>query len=172
MSIDQDDLFPWKSELDAIVAARAQGRAESIPGLLKALDERYPNVPEISYQLAWSLDTAGSYQEALPYYEKAVALGLSTNELSGALIGLGTTLRNLGQYDRASEVLKLGQTRFPDHREFDVFLAFCLHDLGKHVEAMQLILTVLADTSEDTGITVYQRAIRFYADKLLSAART
>jgi len=167
--MSEADLPPWKPELDAIVGARHGGQVAGVLKRLQDLDARYPNVGEIAYQIAWTLDVLGQKQDALPWYEKAVALGLSPNELSGALIGLGSTLRCLGRYDRAAEVLESGQRQFPDQREFDVFLAMTRHNQGRHAEAMELLLTLLADTSEDVGVTAYQRAIRYYADKLDAA---
>jgi len=156
----------WKPQLDAITGARHGGQVVQVLRQLKELDAKFPNVAEINYQLAWTCDVLGREAEALPYYEKAVALGLPANELAGALLGLGSTLRNLGQLERSAEVLRSGQAQFPDNREFDVFLALTLHDLGQHAEATKLLLTVIADTSEDPGLTAYQRAIRFYAGKL------
>ena len=156
----------WKPQLDAITGARHGGQVVQVLRQLKELDAKFPNVAEINYQLAWTCDVLGREAEALPYYEKAVALGLPANELAGALLGLGSPLRNLGQLERSAEVLRSGQAQFPDNREFDVFLALTLHNLGQHAEATKLLLTVIADTSEDPGLTAYQRAIRFYAGKL------
>lgn len=156
----------WKDELEAIVGARAHGQSEEIIPRLKSLDERHPNVAELNYQLAWSYDVLGRTGDALPYYEKAIALGLPPNELSGALLGLGNTLRALGQQARAVEVLRSGKSQFPENREFDVFLALALHDLGQHRAAMQLMIETLCDTTEDPGLTSYQRAIRHAAAKL------
>ena len=156
----------WKSELDAIVGARHGGQVEHVRGLLEKLDARFPNVAEIAYQLAWSSDVPGRERDALPHYERAIALGLPANELAGALIGLASTLRAVGQAERAAEVLRSGRVQFPDHREFEIFLALALHDLGQHREAMQLALSALIETTEDPGITTYQRAIRFQLGKL------
>jgi len=156
----------WKPELDAIVGARHGGRTDHVLDLLRKMDARYPHVAEINYQLAWTLDVNGSLAAALPHYEKAVALGLPPNELSGALIGLGSTLRGLGDAKRSADVLRSGQLQFPDNREFDVFLSLALHDLGQHAEAMQLLLSTITETTEDPGITAYQRAIRFAAGQL------
>lgn len=163
---DHPELPAWREELDAIVGARHGGQVAHVLDLLKKLDARHPHVAEINYQLAWTCDVLGREAEALPYYEKAVALGLAPNELSGALLGLGSTLRNVGQLNRSADVLRSGRAQFPDNREFDVFLALTLHDLGQHAESARLLLTVIADTSEDPGLTAYQRAIRFYAGKL------
>ena len=111
----------WRDELNAIVGARHSGQVAGILSQLRELDLRHPNVAEIQYQLAWTLDSMGRPDDALPCYEKAVALGLPPNELSGALIGLGSTLRVLGQLERSAEVLRLGQGQFPDNPEFTVF---------------------------------------------------
>jgi tetratricopeptide (TPR) repeat protein len=156
----------WKEELDAIVGARAHGQSREILPRLKSLDERNPNVAEINFQLAWTCDVLDRAGDALPYYEKAIALGLAPNELSGALIGLGSTLRTLGQLDRSAEVLRSGQLQFPDNPEFAVFLALTLHQQGSHGASLRLALETLCATSEDPGVTAYQRAIRHAAGKL------
>lgn len=104
--------------------------------------------------------------DALPYYEKAVALGLPPNELAGAMIGLGSTLRSLGQLERSAGVLRSGQVQFPDNPEFAVFLALTLHQQGKAADALRLALDTLCETTDDPGLTAYQRAIRHAAAKL------
>ena len=154
------ELPAWKEEMDAIVGARAHGQSEEIFPRLQKLDQQHPQVAEINYQLGWTCDVLGRENDALPYYEKAIALGLAPNELSGALIGLGSILRSLGQLDRSAAVLRSGKTQFPENREFDVFVALTLHAQGSHREAMRLLVDVLCDTTEDVGITAYQRTLR------------
>jgi tetratricopeptide (TPR) repeat protein len=156
----------WKEELDAIVGARAHGQSAEILPRLRRLDERHPNVAEITYQIAWTHDVLGQQSEAVPAYEKAIALGLPPNEHSGALIGLGSSLRQLGQLDRSAEVLRSGKAQFPANPEFDAFLALTLHAQGKHAEALRLALDTLCETTEDPGLTAYQRALRHAASKL------
>jgi tetratricopeptide (TPR) repeat protein len=166
MTDEAHELPAWKDELDAITAARHGGAlAESLPRLL-TLAERHPNTPEIHYQIAWTHDANDQSAEAIPHYEKAVALGMEPEELAGAMLGLGSSLRVIGELERSERVLREGRERFPDHNEFTVFRALTLHDLGRHAEAMSVMLTTLADTADDPGITAYQRAIRYYADKL------
>lgn len=156
----------WKAELDAIVGARHGGAAEAVSKRLVDLDTRHPNVPEINLQLAWSLETEGKGEQALPFYEKALALGLSPNEHAGALIGLGNCFRLAGLYDKAEQTLKSGAVLFTDNREFDAFLALALHSGGKQAEAFKTLMTVLVETSEDYGIRAYQRSLRHEANKL------
>jgi tetratricopeptide (TPR) repeat protein len=164
--MEESETRNWKPELDAIVGARHGGQVSGVLNRLQALDARYPNVAEINYQLAWTCDVLGRSEEALPFYEKAVALGLPGNELSGALLGLGSTLRALGRLERSREVLEAGRIQFPDNREFEAFLALTLHESGESTEALRLLLHLLVDTSEDVGITAYQRALRFHAAHL------
>ena len=44
-----------------------------------------------------------------------------------------------------------------------------LHNLGRHAEAMELVLKALAATSTEGSIERYRQAIEFYADKLDAA---
>ncbi|HYC70608.1 MAG TPA: tetratricopeptide repeat protein [Opitutaceae bacterium] len=163
---DPGALPAWRDELDAIVGARAHGQFEEIVPRLQRLDARYPNTAEISYQLAWTQDTLGRAAEAVPLYEKAIALGLPPNELSGALLGLGSTLRALGRLEQSAATLRSGQAQFPENREFAVFLALTLHAQGDHAAALRLVLETLCDTTDDPGLTAYQRALRHEAGKL------
>ena len=166
MSENLPDLPAWKDELDAIVGARAHGQFNQLLPRLQDLDARHPNVAEIAYQIAWTCDTLGRHEQALTAYEKAVALGLPPNELSNALIGLGSVLRALGRLDRSAEVLRSGQLQFPDNREFGVFLALTLHAQGKSGDALRLALETLIETTEDPGLTAYGRALRHELAKL------
>lgn len=40
------------------------------------------------------------------------------------------------------------------------------YNIREHAKAMELLLNSLAGTSSDEGVLRYQRAIRFYSDKL------
>jgi len=162
--------MPWKSEFNAILGARHGGKIASVLSQLVELDQRYPDVGEIHYQLAWSHEMLGRPKEAVFHYEKSMALGLPANELSGALLGLGNALRSLGHTERSLEVLDEGKAKFPDHREFDVFRALSLHKLGRNNQAISLLLLALADTSEDVGVTANQRILRHQAAALAERA--
>ncbi|TCP68322.1 tetratricopeptide repeat protein [Baia soyae] len=56
----------------------------------------------LDYVSAWSHDVLCLESEAIPYYERAIELGLSKeDDLEGALLGLGSTYRVLGQYEKS-----------------------------------------------------------------------
>ena len=156
----------WQEELAAIVEARTYGQLAATLPRLVALDARHPHVAEINYQIAWTCDVLGRPAEALPRYEKSVALGLPPNQLSGALLGLGATLAALGRLEQSAEVLRSGRSQFPEQREFDAFLALTLQRQGRSADAVRLLVDTLCATTDDPGLTACQRALRHAAAQL------
>lgn len=154
------------------IALREAGQAEEARALL--LDLLTANSKgagadtdaELLYQLAWTHDVLGLEREAVPYYERSLALALPPEQRAGALLGLGSTYRTLGEYQRAKTVLQQGAEEYPERAEFRAFLAMALYNLGEHSLGMGILLKLLADTSVNPGIQEYRKAISFYADKL------
>ncbi|MGI2326780.1 tetratricopeptide repeat protein [Planococcus sp. YIM B11945] len=134
--------------------------------LLQQLAADFPDDPFVHYQCAWSYDVLGKEAQAVPYYEKAIRLGLQGKDMEGAFIGLGSTYRTLGKYQKSKEVITDALEMFPENRAMQAFLAMALYNLGDFAKAMELMLTCLTETSEDEDIKAYKKALRFYADKL------
>ncbi|WP_231573480.1 tetratricopeptide repeat protein [Paenibacillus sp. FSL H7-0737] len=134
--------------------------------MLLELYEQNGNDAELLYQLAWTHDVLGLEREAIPYYEKSLTLGLSSEQKVGALLGLGSTYRTLGEYENSKAILEQAIHEYPENKEFPVFLAMTLHNLGDHSLAMGMLLKLLAETSADEGIRSYSKAISYYSDKL------
>lgn len=145
---------------------RAAGRFDEARKLLAELYAANPGNPEVNYHCAWLHDAMGEERAAVPYYERAIALGLPDADLRGAMLGLGSTYRCLGEYEKAVETLRRGLARFPEGWEFRVFLAMALYNTGHHAEAMEHLLRTVAETSSDEFVRRFQRAILFYADRL------
>jgi tetratricopeptide (TPR) repeat protein len=148
------------------IRLRKEGRAEEARAILLELVAEKPDDPQVQYQCAWIHDSLGREREAVPFYERAIAGGLSGRDLEGALVGLGSTYRSLGEYGRAVETLREGVARFPESRAMEVFLAMALYNVGEHREATESLLRILAETSADRGISAYKEAILFYAGRL------
>ncbi len=162
------------------IALRENGRAEEARVLLLDLlaaeskddaadagaDSISGSNAELLYQLAWTHDVLGLEREAVPYYKQSLAIGLPLEQRIGALLGLGSTYRTLGEYTRARTILQQAAEEFPEWAEFQAFLAMTLYNLGEHGEGMGILLRLLAETSANTGIQEYRKAISFYADKL------
>ncbi|MDF5755676.1 tetratricopeptide repeat protein [Spongiactinospora sp. TRM90649] len=117
--------------------------------------------PEVLRQLAYANDALGNEHEALPYYERALAAGAS--DRLGMWTGYGSTLRVCGRYEEALAAFDEGLTEFPGDRGLRAFRAMALHNLGKHQEAVQDLLRLLAEGRQVGG---YERAVEFYARDL------
>jgi len=150
----------------AAVALRNEGKAEEARVTLLELYEQNGNDAELLYQLAWTHDVLGREREAVPFYEKSLALGLPSEQRVGALLGLGSTYRTLGEYENSKKILEQAVFEYPENKEFPVFLAMTMHNLGDHSLAMGMLLKLLAETSSDEGIRSYSKAISYYSDKL------
>lgn len=152
--------------LQTAIQMRETGEPQQARALLLELLALYPDDAELNYQTAWVHDNLGLESEAVPFYLRAIELGLSRDSLQGALLGLGSTYRTLGEYAKAEQMLRRGMQEFPQDRAFPVFLAMALHNLQRHTEAMQLLLTNLAETTTEPSILRYKKALLFYAPQL------
>ncbi|MGG0188481.1 tetratricopeptide repeat protein [Bacillus rhizoplanae] len=118
---------------------------------------------EILYQCAWTHDVMGMETEAALYYERAIELGLEGESLRGAYIGLGSTYRCIGEYDKAIATLETGIKRYPDDDVMKVFLSMAKYNIQSHEEAMKLLLDVAMKTE---SVKTYAKAIAFYKERL------
>lgn len=153
-------------KLASAITLRESDHHEEARRLLLELHAEFPEDPQVNYQCAWIHDLMGLEREAIPFYEKAVQTGLSGDELKSALLGMGSTYRCIGEYQKSIETFHQALIRFPDSPEFKVFLGMAYYNIGEHSKAMELLLNTLVDTSSDEDLLRYQRAIRFYSDKL------
>ncbi len=108
----------------------------------------------------------GKESDAVPYYVKAIANGLSGEDRQGAMLGLGSTYRCLGEYVKSLEVFDQALVEFPEDRAIKVFRALTLHNLGRSEKSIEELLVLLLETSNDPSIKLYEQALRFYSDKL------
>ena len=155
-----------RKEVDRAIDLRKEGKHKESNEILLTLVQEFPEDAFINYQCAWSLDVLGEEAQAVPFYEKAIQLGLSGKELEGALLGLGSTYRTLGDYHKSKDVFLKGMDLFPDNRAIPVFYSMTLYNLQEHQSAMEYLLNCLVDTTADPEILNYKKAIHFYSDKL------
>lgn len=148
------------------IQLRKDNKPEQALTFLAELLESSPENPTFNYQMAWTCDFMGKEREAVPFYEKAIAHGLSGDDRKGAMLGLGSTYRCLGEYQKSLKVFDQAVIEFSDDRSLKVFRALTLHNLGKSEEAVGQLLVQLLDTTEDKSIKSYDKALRFYSDKL------
>lgn len=166
-----DDVRDVRDDLLAeAIRLREQGRQEEARARLVDLAARHPADAEVAYQTAWAHDVLGLEAEAVPFYERALAItgpaALSAEDRRGALLGLGSTYRVLGRYEQAVATLRRGTEEFPADGALRTFLAMALFNTGEHHESTRLLLNLVAATSDDTHVRRYRRAIEHYARDL------
>lgn len=161
-----EGLKAMKSKLEKAIKYRESQQPKESNELLLELVLEFPNNASINYQCGWSFDLLGEEEKAVPYYEKSIDLGLSSNELEGALLGLGSTFRTLGEYEKSKKVLQKGMDAFPNNKAIQTFYSMTLYNLKEHKKAMEILLNCLLETTSDENLLRYERAINFYSDKL------
>ena len=155
-----------RRDIEEATRLRESGKLDEAERVLSRLLEEFPEDAEANYQFAWLCDLRGQEARAVPFYERAVAGELAEDDLKGAFLGLGSTYRALGRYEEAGKTLREGVARYPNERVMHVFLALALYNLGDHGEATAILIENLIETTSDSGIKSYERALAFYADRL------
>ncbi|AXI08475.1 tetratricopeptide repeat protein [Oceanobacillus sp. 143] len=155
-----------EKKLERAIDLRKTGDHKESNELLMKLVQEFPDNASINYQCAWSFDLLGEESKAVPFYENAIKLGLSSKELEGALLGLGSTYRTLGDYERSKRTFLKGIELFPHNRAIQTFYSMTLYNLNEHSKAMELLLKCLIDTTTDDKILSYKNAVDFYSNKL------
>lgn len=168
-----------REELAALIQKREEGRAKQdqvmlseVRAQLLSLQAVYPDDAEINYQTGIAHDNTGLGKEAIPYYEKALRLGLSGADRERCLMGLGSTYRYWGHYDKAVETLRLGKEDFPENRAIQVFLAMALYNSESYKESVQLLIQNLMETTTDEKLQYFKRGILAYNEDLDETAES
>lgn len=158
--------YKMRQRLNKAIDLRSQKKYADAEILLKELICEYPNNAQVYYHYAWLCDNMERETEARPKYEKALELGLTGEDLKGCYLGLGSTYRCIGEYEKSITLFDNALEAFPSNNEYKVFKAMALYNLENHQGAMNLLLNVIAGTSSDEGIQEYKEAIEYYSDNL------
>jgi len=138
---------------------------ESLEMLLSLLEE-HPDDPQVLFEVGGIYDLMDSANEAIPYYHRAIELGLEGPDLQECYICFGICQRAVGDYPESLETLEQAAELFPKDNSIKVFLAMTLYSNGRNHDAVKLLLELLAETSSDEEIGIYRDTIEFYKDNL------
>ncbi|ETT81181.1 tetratricopeptide repeat protein [Viridibacillus sp. FSL R5-0477] len=152
--------------LEKVLQLREKNLLRDSNQLMMDIHRDYPEDGLVNYQTAWSLDVLGLENEAILYYEKAILLGLNNQDEPNAYLGLGSTYRTIGEYQKSEKVFQEGITKYPNFKALQVFYAMTLFNLKKHEDSIGQLLDVIISSTKDESIKEYERAIHFYKDKL------
>jgi len=161
MTLDED--------LDRIFHARDRAHMQPTIDALLPLLQAHPDHARVLYEVGGAYDTAGEERLARLFYETALATGLTGDLLRRCYLQYGSTLRNLGQHDRALKIFDRARTSFPGSPSLAVFEALSLHAAGRKASALAVLLDVVADGVDSPDIDRYKPAIRANAAYLRGA---
>jgi len=113
------------------------------------------------YDEACDHDRAGREAEAIPCYEEALELGLGDPWRQQALLGLGSSYRNVLRHADAITLLQDATVEYPDDDALRVFFSLALWSGGRERDAFSLMGKVAVDSADLRG---YGRAATFYLD--------
>ena len=144
-------------DLDALEAEEFTARMELLAAELPAGDAVG------LFERGAAFDSTGSPDRAVPLYEAALSAGLGGERRRRAVIQMASSVRNLGDPERALELLQAEATRPADGLEDAVatFTALTLVDLGREREAVGVALGALA-----AHLPRYNRSVARYAAEL------
>ncbi len=116
-----------------------------------------------AFLIACAHDGKGHEASAIPEYERALTLGLHREDRASALLGLGSSLRNVGRTAESVEVLRAAVREYPDHPALGAFLGLALYSHGDSREAIVTMLDLIVRHAPVGG---YARALGEYRDHL------
>lgn len=153
------------NKLNEAIKLRNKGDLFKSNKIISELIKENPEDSFLNYQYAWSFDIMEEETKAVPYYEKALELGLKDEDKKEAYLGLGSTYRSIGEYDKAINLFEKAISEFDDN-SLKVFYSMALFNKREYEKSMEILLKVVANTSSDNSIKMYKKAIEFYSDKM------
>lgn len=145
---------------------RRQDDLEASQEILLNLLAQHPNNPLVLHEVGGSYDVMGEEKQAIPYYQKAIKAGLEGANLQECLVCLGSSQRNVGDFEDAITTLEKVVAQFPDNNSGKVFLALAYYSEAREDEAVRLLLELLLETTNDENILAYADPLDYYKDNL------
>lgn len=121
---------------------------------------------EAQVEAAYACDRAGHEERAIQYYEAALGLGFPDGfDRAGFMLGLGSTLKNVGRLTESEAVLRRELASASDGGALGLFLALTLHAQGRFEEALAQAFEVCLKYPS-ASVTQYRRALESYQAEL------
>jgi tetratricopeptide (TPR) repeat protein len=151
-------------DLSLVRHLKSRGRWDEARLRLEAWLEVDPENPRLLYEMALVLDNQGREDEAITYYQQALAGDLDQVHRVDAELGLGSSLRVVGRVYESFQVLQEAIVRHPDHLALKVFFAFTLERMGNYGDAVTQLLDVILKSGRSDSLDVYRSAMRYARD--------
>lgn len=146
-------------ELDRIFAARDRDNMQPTINALLPIHASHPENARVLYEVGGAYDTAGQEEAARGFYERALAAGLEGDMLRRCYVQYGSTLRNVGEFEKSREVFATARNLFPESPALGAFEAITLHAAGQPDAAVAALLDLLVEFVRTPDIDRYKPAI-------------
>jgi len=154
----------WEKRSQRLWATFDDHDEEKFLALIEALVSELPaGSPIALFERGAAFDSTGHPDRAAPLYQEALEAGLSGERRRRAVIQMASSLRNLGEAQRAVDLLSTELAAGHDPLECAVrgFLALALSDVGREREATAMALSALSEY-----LPRYNRSLARYAEDL------
>lgn len=150
-------------DLQNIRSLRKKGLHTEALTRLQLMLKEAPNNSMAAYEAASVLDFMGRENEAIPLYQIAISGGLPPEQEQDAYLGLGSSLRAVGDSIAATAVFEKAITKYPNSVDLGAFYALALYSSGRGKESVEFLLALLA--SQDGRVTRinYINALKAYS---------
>lgn len=131
----------------------------------KELYKTYPNNSRISYEYGGVYDSIGRESEAIPLYQEALNLGISGSFRVQTLIQMGSSYRNLDQFEESKRILQMALRESDGDPAAVITLCLTLWSSGLKEQAALLALRHIYH--EEHGLVLrYKRSLGNYLDEI------
>jgi len=121
--------------------------------------------PLVQFEMALIYDAMARETEAVPYYEHAISLGLPSGLKSSALLCLGSSYRNIGQIEKAKDILSNAIEEFQDHIGLRCFYALAQNSSGEPKKAARTLMDAILLISPES-VKPFQKGLNRYREEL------
>jgi len=110
---------------------------------LKKFEKQLPDKYYLSFYLGYSLLSKEEPETALKYFQKALDLNPTEQDIPSIYSYMGVCLKDMGKYEKGLEVLSKGEALDNERTDIYNLMGFCNFKLKKHEEAISCFKRVL-----------------------------
>ncbi|KJQ54948.1 tetratricopeptide repeat protein [Microbacterium sp. SA39] len=156
----------WDERIDDVWADAAGDEVgdDTIARIDALAAERGPDDARAEFERGGARDSAGRPAEAVALYRRALGLGLDDEHRPQCVVQLASSLRNMGEYDAALEVIREERESFPDSPYADAISAvhaLVLASAGRPAHGLSVALLALVP-----HLPRYHRSMTAYAREI------
>jgi tetratricopeptide (TPR) repeat protein len=150
-----------KEVLKSVEQYRLQDNFKDAYDLLAPLVVKESSNAFVHLEMGLTYDAMGKEVEAIPYYERALSIGLPFEERCVAMLCLGSSYRNVGDVEKARQILAKAIDEFPDHIGLRCFYSLAQFSAGEAGKAVGTLMDAILHISPETVKPFYKGLLHY-----------